>query len=269
MGKRLDPNIAEQRLKLLINRNIKCLDSYKGSTTKHTFQCIVKNCNHKWEAAYYNVVNSNKRGCPKCCGNYVDLSIRHEKLDALTERNILCCDAYTEKTTIKTKLLFRCLLERCNHTWWATYDNVIHKKSGCPRCCGQFAYEEDKIRVMVKNRVRSRINASLRPCKQPSFSNFHSDDLLAYCQKEYITILPQPDLMTLDHILPLDFFNPTNDLEMKLCWNRRNLRWITQSENSKKKNKIIFDLFDDWHYLVYNLVSSGDYDTELAKSLLD
>lgn len=190
----------------------------------------------------------------------------NEDLDDLVERNIICTSGYKGSQSVHE---FRCLLENCNHEWITSYNNVVNKGSGCPKYSGRVLTVEEKTISADRQLIRIRINDALRNIKQSSFSKFHDDNLMAYCQREYLAIPVRPKGLTLDHILPLNFFDPTDDLEMKLCWNRRNLRWITGVENSTKRDKIIFDLFDDWHYLVYNLVSSGGYDTELAKSLLD
>lgn len=47
-------------------------------------------------------------------------------------------------------------------------------------------------------------------------------------------------VLTIDHIIPQSFFNFENKTEIEYCWNVKNLRYITQSENSSKNNG--FDL---------------------------
>jgi hypothetical protein len=264
-GKIVDSDILKNQFNCLLERNIRCLDDYKGSNIKHRFECLNENCGRVWYAVYDSVARRGST-CPYCSKHILPADVINEKLTSLIERNISCLSGYIGT---HDKHEFQCLVKTCEHIWVASYNNVVNKGSGCPRCVGKALTSEEKVVSRIRASIRARITAALSSIDSTSFSNFHGDDLLGYCQQEYLTILPKPKGLTLDHILPLNIFDPKNDLEMKLCWNRRNLRWITGKENSSKNNKIVFDLFDDWHYLVYNLVSSGDYDVELAKSLLD
>jgi len=44
--------------------------------------------------------------------------------------------------------------------------------------------------------------------------------------------------MSLDHIVPVSFFDLSNEKELKLCWHPQNLRYIPLSENMRRGNKI-------------------------------
>lgn len=263
-GQVVDKNERTNNLRDLSKRGILVLDEYKGVDKKHSCKCLVEDCGYTWQATYYNLVKNNS-GCGKCAGNVVNTDEYSQNLRDLSKRGILVAEDYTQ---YHHKHTCRCM--NCDHVWKARYHCLIDRKHGCPKCAGILPLTlEEQVVADARSSIRKRIDCCLRRTHKQSFSKFHDDELLAYCQREYLTILPKPKGFTLDHILPLKIFDPTDNLEMKLCWNRRNLRWITGVENSTKRDKIIFDLFDDWHYLVYNLVSSGGYDTELAKSLLD
>ena len=47
----------------------------------------------------------------------------------------------------------------------------------------------------------------------------------------------------IDHILPKSHFNHTNEEELMLCWNFRNLCPVTKEENMSKGNKIDYQLY--------------------------
>jgi hypothetical protein len=259
---------AQARLNKLVERDIVCLDTYKGSQLKHHFQCLKEECGHIWEAKYTAVVNRGD-SCKACARIYISEEKAQANLNNLVLRNIRCDDKYKGSGKHHS---FTCLVPGCDHEWSATYNDVVNTGYGCAKCAGVMKKtgkdaELTKLRRAIRTRIKNAV-AGYEGCY--SFSKYHKNQLIDYCVKEYLTILPKPHKdLTLDHILPLSLFNPIDDLEMKLCWNRRNLRWLTRVDNCKKNNKIIFDLFDDWHYLVYNLVSSGSYDIGLAESLLD
>jgi 5-methylcytosine-specific restriction endonuclease McrA len=223
-------------------------------------------CEYRWSTTFSEVVISGK-GCRKCAKRFTDPEDANSKLNSLPkERGIKAYGEYVRANHIHD---FECL--RCGREWKARYIDVLGKRqTGCRVCESKSLTDQEREISYMRRIVRKRISLALIPIKLGTFSSFHNDDFLAYCQIHFISMLPKPHKdLTLDHILPLNFFDPTNDLEMRLCWHRNNLRWLTRVENSSKNNKIIFDLFDDWHYLVYNLVSSGSYDVELAKNLLD
>ena len=54
----------------------------------------------------------------------------------------------------------------------------------------------------------------------------------------------------IDHIIPQSMFDPLNEDHMRFCWDRRNLRPCWAFENHSKNDKIIPELFNEWHYEV-------------------
>ena len=45
----------------------------------------------------------------------------------------------------------------------------------------------------------------------------------------------------IDHIIPLSFFDLTEEEDIKKAWNKDNLQWLPALENLKKSNKLIFN----------------------------
>ncbi len=51
----------------------------------------------------------------------------------------------------RSKALIRCLVDGCRCEWIATPFNLIHKKSGCPKCAGNYRYTEQERINQINN----------------------------------------------------------------------------------------------------------------------
>ena len=51
----------------------------------------------------------------------------------------------------RSKALIRCLVDGCNCKWVATPFNLIHTKSGCPKCAGNYRYTEQERIDQINN----------------------------------------------------------------------------------------------------------------------
>lgn len=117
-----------------VNKNIKILEDYKGSTVK--IKCLCKIDNYEWNAVPFNLLKGT--GCPKCAGNITKTHDEFINEINFINPNILILDKYkNSKTSIKCK----CRID--GHEWMSTPDNLISKKSGCPKCAGNQSYSHD------------------------------------------------------------------------------------------------------------------------------
>lgn len=57
----------------------------------------------------------------------------------------------------KDSIKWKC--SNCNHVWQTTVDNVINKKSGCPKCSGNLPYTVDSLNRKLEENERTDIAA--------------------------------------------------------------------------------------------------------------
>ena len=97
------------------------------------------------------------QGCPKC--GYLKRLGSH-KYDNEYIDNKLIEQGRSETikrigtlVTMKDKIEWKCLLDDCDHTWFAAPETVIGKpKSGCPKCAGILKITNEYVDDMIKNR---------------------------------------------------------------------------------------------------------------------
>jgi hypothetical protein len=122
-------------------------------------------------------------------------------------------------------------------------------------------YRTKKIQTDIKFAINGRIRTSLRN----TLANLsiykkgsHWENILGYTSQQLIehleTTLPegitlnmalkQKKSFHIDHIIPISAYTITSidDLELKKCWNYRNLRMLEASENINKANMLDMEL---------------------------
>lgn len=249
-GRNINKNELANRIKTLNDRGIYLTTPYTRMSKIHGFKCA--EAGHDWTARMYHVFNSNS-GCPHCCGRIPDLE---KQLKRLRDRGIELLEPYKGS---KEKHWFSCDVD--THKWEAVYAQV-NNGAGCPRCSGRYRTEEELKRAeshtIIRNRFREMFyNGATATKVYKNIDGTDTEDYKTLClfwEVEHTFIPDKPFVegkWTLDHIIPVSWWNPDNLAEMKLCWDRRNIRWLTLSENSSKRDRIrIKDIpvLTDWHY---------------------
>lgn len=100
------------------------------SITKIEWLCNI--CNNHWFASVDPVINK-KSGCPHCSGTFpYTLESLNEKLITNERYDLTAIELYKGSAKSGKKALFECT--KCNKTWSALINNVIHQGYGCPPC---------------------------------------------------------------------------------------------------------------------------------------
>jgi hypothetical protein len=113
-----------------------------------------------------------------------------------------------------------------------------------------FKYKTD-IRYRLLNNVKNRFKSFIRNCKKNLKSSFSKT---LGCDKEtFFNHIESSfkDGMSwdnysfntwhIDHIVPLSLFDPTDELQLRLCNNYQNLQALSCEDNLKKNNKLELD----------------------------
>lgn len=260
-GHFMDEATKQLKIQELINRGIKIITPYSGKSSKHTFKCMKSSCGHEWSTTWY-AIHYNKSGCPKCLGQVVDKSRQEEKILDMKSRYIEPIHPY-KNTHHKTE--FRCLKIHCGHVWNTSWNNATNKKTGCPKCAGQYLDPEEKILASFRSRLRLRLSQmfkngylATRCDKDDSFMR----SILQHWEVQMAKLPKEPDdgqKWHLDHIIPVCKFDHSDIEQVKLCWDYRNLQWLTESQNCSKSAKLMPEYFTDWHYRVLDKLELGAY----------
>jgi very-short-patch-repair endonuclease len=132
----------------IIDRPIMRARNYSGIKNKILWKC--KKYEYNWICIPDGTIN-NKINCPKYAGN---LKINNEIIDQrLENRAIKRIGNYINS---KSKLQFQCLLENCNHIWFANVLSVTNTGNGCPKCGRKTTIEKNK-------RTQEEVDAILFP----------------------------------------------------------------------------------------------------------
>jgi len=139
----------------LIGRNITRLAEVNGVKNIIPFQCML--CEYIWEASPDNILNS-KTGCPKCSGNLrLTNDIIDQKIYGSSTKRL------GNYINLFTNIEWQCL--DCDNIWKAMPSNIIHRKSGCPRCVNKnekIMYDmfDDHNIIYVSHQKLQKINIS-------------------------------------------------------------------------------------------------------------
>lgn len=126
----------------IVGRNILRLDPYINSDYKIKWKCLIDD--HIWEAAPDAILNA-KHGCPKCANK---IPITNESIDIkIKNRNIIRLE--NVKTAL-TKIKWKCLID--GYEWENCPNEIINKKSGCPKCAKKIPPTNQEIDEIIKNR---------------------------------------------------------------------------------------------------------------------
>lgn len=98
---------------------------------------------------------------------------------------------------------------------------------------------DPKYRIM--NRMRSGfkgwLNGTQKTCSVMDLIGLSKEDFIDYIEKQFTTEM-RWDNIHIDHYVPLSYFNPQNNDDMKIAWNYRNLRPLLGMDNIIKNNTL-------------------------------
>lgn len=123
MGRKaLTNKIVDSRL---MGRNIKRISGYINNKIAISFQCLIEECNHIWEAIP-NSVLTRHTGCPKCAKKKQTQT--NKIIDIrLINRNIKRLDNYINTNY---PIYFQCLINGCGHIWKTSPDKILNSGPG-------------------------------------------------------------------------------------------------------------------------------------------
>lgn len=124
---------------VMANDNIEVLtiDHWPREGVRH--KC--KECGHTWNATPHTALSC---GCPNCN----DRGRTHtEYVKELEDRPIKVIEEYEDS---QTKILHLC--EKCNYQWRARPNNIIHYKTGCPKCNKKISKGEKDVKLILDNK---------------------------------------------------------------------------------------------------------------------
>ncbi len=130
MGRKIEYHISQLKTFAKDHQSQgKCLSiKYRGSKFKYRWEC---NYGHKWKSSWDNI----RRGswCPKCAENK-----KYQKSDINTwlyennKQGNLAIGIPNDYINSQSPLIWFCRIHSRN--WKATWNNILHKGSWCPRC---------------------------------------------------------------------------------------------------------------------------------------
>lgn len=253
-GRLVDDATISKRVNEVEARGIKVIDKIDKVDCTYIFGC--KTCNHVWKNTFTLIYRG--QGCPKCAGRYLDPETIRDRIQELHNRGIVLASPFIR---IGAKHDFKCLV--CDHGWNASFD-VVYRVSGCPKCSGKARTPEEKLisesHSILRTRLHNLIARKGLTGKPYRDSNGRTNEfyrqLFPYWQEQYRNFLmnnpkPTKGVWHLDHIIPASWFDPFDLEQVKICWNHQNLQWLTESENTSKRDNIRsqdITKFTDFHW---------------------
>lgn len=242
----------ESRLSKINSKNIEMCDTYTNKDVSIRFKCHT--CGTVFKNSFGNMVRG--QSCPVCSlvtsgeSRKIKDDVLNNRIKLINSRGITLISEYTKFTEDH---VFKCMVDTCGYEWTATLIN-IHRGRGCPRCAGKHRTLSEKVIAKHHKIIRSRMRniKSLNNTRLDKDLQF-MEELLTFWLRQLGSIPEKPTnknvTLHLDHIIPLSRFQPTLE-EMKLCWDSRNLQWLSSKENCSKHARIMPEYFTDWHYEV-------------------
>ncbi|MBE9010021.1 hypothetical protein IQ250_07365 [Pseudanabaenaceae cyanobacterium LEGE 13415] len=219
-------------------------EMYKiGTQAKMWFQCLVEDCNYRWQTSLVAITKAKGRGCRRCSSkeigerNKLPLE-KYTKIKEmfLLERNVQILHSPEEMRKLGTKgrLNFLCLMEECGFEWNAELNTVKNRKSrGCPACHERKVWS-DKYTDAPCSFVKKRCEFSVDDLKVDGRIDIAGirqvlDDRDRLARETKIA-------HEVDHIVPMDWCNRSDIDEVVVLNNSINLRAITRQANQEKRN---------------------------------
>jgi very-short-patch-repair endonuclease/Zn finger protein HypA/HybF involved in hydrogenase expression len=146
-----------EKIKLKHNGKIELINpnDYVNSHSKLKFKC--EKHHPIWKTKVYSVLQG--KGCPKCAGKNITTNEFISNIKSIHGDSISLANGeiYTGRTK---KLKFDC--NKCNKEFFASPNNIIFNKSGCPHCKGDklrdhFAFSTDELLKIIKDKTRGEV----------------------------------------------------------------------------------------------------------------
>ena len=236
----------------LNNRSIDMISEFTAVRDKHNFKCLKPSCDHIWSTTW-EAIHFNKSNCPNCMGQVVTKVRLAEKIEEMKSR---CIEPIHRYKSTHHKTEFKCTKPQCLYIWTTSWNSVSNKRSGCPKCAGQVVSSDEKIIASFRSKLRFRLSQmvkhgylSVRCDKDDIYMNTITNHWTS--QLDSLPKEPTDGLnWHLDHIIPVSKFDHSDIEQVKLCWDYRNIQWLTQRQNCSKGYRLMPQYFNDWHYQV-------------------
>ena len=122
---KLTNEIVDERLSIN-NRSIVRLGNIINGCIAIDWKCL--KCYHIWSVRPEPVINHNT-GCPKCAKTY---PLNNIMIDQYLVDNYIAIQRIENYINMSSKINWKCL--KCNNLWLASPSNILHNRSGCPKC---------------------------------------------------------------------------------------------------------------------------------------
>jgi len=166
-----------------------------------------------------------------------DFSVSHQNTDGIHSYCRKCAAA-------KSRINYRNNKERCNKKSMERYNRVKHTPQFKERrrAIDRYKWNND-LKFRSEKNLRDRIRHALKNGLKKT--NKYSD-LLGCRPRQAVYYLTNggceiPRGMHVDHYVPVSFFDLSNLDQQKVCFNWRNLRLLTATENIRKHDRLPFD----------------------------
>ncbi len=179
------------------------------------------------------------RRCPTCKGKIV---LYKDVKKAFSDRGYtLLSQEYTKSTD---KLWFVCPNGHEHYITW----NTFQQGGNCSKCYGRHKTSEQKKISGFNQKIRNKISTRIIQWKGYTGIDHAAKLNSTFTSKVAATIIKHLGYpkkgMSLDHIVPVSFFDLRSVAELQLCWDINNLRYVTKSYNCARKNNLSEDEID-------------------------
>jgi len=225
----VNPNIKEKSCGMC-KETKPVTEFFKNKATSDGLGGKCKNCTSKCKNLRNSTVDPNlkEKTCTKC-----------KNTKSVTEFN-------KNKRNIDG---FQYTCRVCNQSYYNDRDPEHRDEINKRRAERYKEDEEYRLRFCLSSsllRVLKGANGSKR-------GSILSSDYLNCTQKELCKHLQSTkdpkwtdEDLHVDHIIPVSLFNHTDEIEIKKCWNLRNLRYLPAAENISKSNNLNMKLIKEY-----------------------
>lgn len=133
------------------------------------------------------------------------------------------------------KLEFECPNGHLHSMTW----NAFQSGTRCGKCYGRNKNEDERRRTLFNRKIRNKISSRMGRVQKGLKIKTSKTKIANQITDAILKGIGYPEEgMSLDHIVPVSFFDLSNEKELKLCWHPQNLRYIPLSENMRRGNRI-------------------------------
>ena len=210
------------------------LSEYLGNSKKITVKCPQ---GHVFLTTYSILHTSYKNGfngCQNC--NKINRTLTQKDVATKISKN--GSELLSDYLGCNKEIIVKCPQGHIFSTIYPTLQTAYKKNNtGCPYCHSETFYGEN----IKKGRVFIRLKAAISTQENIPYQNvsnlFLDQDLLEISSKIEAFYLATPQSLTVDHIIPLTWFDHSNLEDIKVCWSIHNLRYLTFVKNSARGNR--------------------------------